>query len=396
MSPIPEYIGYKIDEEAWESKFHLASDNTTEKVNGYILLMLTCYQRRFRYTGTDLKELFQEDFEDWTSDTFALATKACCRSLWRHLLLNGVPIKSAVNGTSYKKVFMDVLLDLKPIEWTPEFQTLRESLMKKMEAEIGAPPPPPADSAQQQQQLQQQQKQLQQLQQKQLQQLQQQQLGNHIQHTPWTQFEAVANITGGKNIDDLLIKDAAFEASCIVDYLVRATDEKENKLPEKYRSDATLVEVGAGTFLSSGFWSRKSRDATIHPTIQAGPLSPTLSSQAGAVMIVAIHHIHNNPTIWDDPARFTPDRWNTEKLNNQHKTAYVPFAAGQRMCIGFNFALMEVRVIISMLVYRYPLEKVGNDLVEYDPSFQLIRPMNFYARAKKRTTWPEKSKTEVA
>jgi len=26
------------------------------------------------------------------------------------------------------------------------------------------------------------------------------------------------------------------------------------------------------------------------------------------------------------------------------------------------------------------------------PEFQLIRPMNFYVRAKRRTTWPEPSK----
>jgi hypothetical protein len=30
--------------------------------------------------------------------------------------------------------------------------------------------------------------------------------------------------------------------------------------------------------------------------------------------------------------------------------------------------------------------------VTYDPEFQLIRPMNFYVRARKRTSWPEKSK----
>lgn len=66
-----------------------------------------------------------------------------------------------------------------------------------------------------------------------------------------------------------------------------------------------------------------------------------------SVMIIAIHHIHNNPKVWSDPAKFDPDRWNGEQAENRHKTAYVPFAAGQRMCIGFNFALAEVRVIIN-------------------------------------------------
>ncbi|KUJ08821.1 cytochrome P450 [Mollisia scopiformis] len=111
-----------------------------------------------------------------------------------------------------------------------------------------------------------------------------------------------------------------------------------------------------------------------------------------SVMIISIPHIHNDPTIWDDPAKSDPDRWNTDKAKNRHKAAYVPFAAGPRMCIGFNFALEEVRVIISMLIYRYQFEKVGQDPVDYDPAFQLIRPVNFYVRAKKRTSWPGKSK----
>ena len=44
----------------------------------------------------------------------------------------------------------------------------------------------------------------------------------------------------------------------------------------------------------------------------------------GDVIIPAIHHIHNNPAVWDNPARFDPDRWDTEQVKNRHKAAYVP------------------------------------------------------------------------
>ncbi|KAF8858368.1 hypothetical protein BDZ45DRAFT_743406 [Acephala macrosclerotiorum] len=71
-----------------------------------------------------------------------------------------------------------------------------------------------------------------------------------------------------------------------------------------------------------------------------------------------------------DPSSFPADTGspktprNTDKVKHRHKTAYVPFTAGSRMCIRFNFALEEVRVIVSMLVYRYRIEKVGSDLDE--------------------------------
>ncbi|KAH7346358.1 cytochrome P450 [Rhexocercosporidium sp. MPI-PUGE-AT-0058] len=256
--------------------------------------------------------------------------------------------------------------------------------------------------------------------------------------------DAVAKVTAGKEAEDLPIGDAALKASCIVDFLVRATDENGNKLPEKYRSNATLVTVGAGFITTASLLSWMifsivsypgNQERLLQELVDHGVTNDTkwtpdlandlsflgilikevqrlhnLSYQPGrtaladviipggykipkdSVMIVAIHHIHNNPNIWDDPTKFNPDRWNTDKVKNRHKTSYIPFAAGQRMCIGFKFALQEVRVIISMLIYRYQFEKVGNEPVDYDPSFQLIRPMNFYVRAKKRTSWPEKSK----
>ena len=46
-------------------------------------------------------------------------------------------------------------------------------------------------------------------------------------------------------------------------------------------------------------------------------------------------------------------------------------------------------MIIPSLLYRYEFSKAGEDPVEYDPMYQLIRPINFYVRAKRRTEWPE-------
>ena len=44
----------------------------------------------------------------------------------------------------------------------------------------------------------------------------------------------------------------------------------------------------------------------------------------GTVVIPALHHIHNNPAIWENPARFDPDRWDTEQVKQRHKAAYIP------------------------------------------------------------------------
>lgn len=110
-----------------------------------------------------------------------------------------------------------------------------------------------------------------------------------------------------------------------------------------------------------------------------------------SVVIPALHHIHNNPNLWDNPNTFDPDRWDTEQVKNRHKAAYIPFATGKRMCIGFNFALQEVKIFLPKLVYRYKFVQEEFDTIEYDPMFQLIRPNNLYVRAERRVKWPPRS-----
>ena len=54
---------------------------------------------------------------------------------------------------------------------------------------------------------------------------------------------------------DLPINDTSLKASCIADYPIHATDPDEKKMPEKYRSNATLVTVGAGLITTASLVS---------------------------------------------------------------------------------------------------------------------------------------------
>lgn len=109
------------------------------------------------------------------------------------------------------------------------------------------------------------------------------------------------------------------------------------------------------------------------------------------MVIAALYAIHNNPDIWPNAEKFDPDRWGRPETKDRPKNSYMPFATGPRSCIGFNFALGEVKVLLPALVYRYEFTREGESSVEYDPEYQLIRPLNFYVRARKRTTWPAPS-----
>lgn len=115
----------------------------------------------------------------------------------------------------------------------------------------------------------------------------------------------------------------------------------------------------------------------------------------GSVVIPCFPSMHNNPAHWDNPLRFEPERWSEDGIAGRlaRQGLYTPFAAGGRGCVGMNLALMEVKMVLIELVYRYHFADASPETVIYDPEFLVTRPINFYAAATKRSEWPECSGT---
>jgi cytochrome P450 len=106
---------------------------------------------------------------------------------------------------------------------------------------------------------------------------------------------------------------------------------------------------------------------------------------AGTAVSISPYLLHRDPRFWDAPERFDPDRFLPAAVAGRHKYAYLPFAAGPRMCIGNAFATMEMQVVLAMVASRYRLTPVPGRAVELDPSVTL-RPrrglwMNVVPRA---------------
>ncbi|KAE8377715.1 cytochrome P450 [Aspergillus bertholletiae] len=256
--------------------------------------------------------------------------------------------------------------------------------------------------------------------------------------------ESIQNASRG-GVEDLPLQDAALKASNMIDYAIRATDNKGEKLPKTSLIQALVVATGAGFTTTSSLLSWLIYSLVTYPGVQDRLLQELIDNDITedtqitadltdrltfmdkliketqrrhnpsyqpartakvdmilpggyklpeeSVVIGALHHLHNNPEVWGNPTRFDPDRWDTEEVKSRHKAAYIPFATGPRMCIGFNFALQEVKVFLPKLVYRYKFIKENDGPIEYDPMFQLIRPNNLYVRAERRVKWPPKSES---
>merc|ERR1711918_132054 len=66
---------------------------------------------------------------------------------------------------------------------------------------------------------------------------------------------------------------------------------------------------------------------------------------AGTSVQVAIHALHRNEKHWVRPHDFDPNRFLQQTL--PHPYAWMPFSAGARVCIGMNFAWMEMRLVLA-------------------------------------------------
>lgn len=82
---------------------------------------------------------------------------------------------------------------------------------------------------------------------------------------------------------------------------------------------------------------------------------------AGTRMLLVPFATHRHPQFWPDPELFDPGRWTPEKEAAMHPYQYHPFAAGGRICLGNNFALLEAHILTAVLAARFaPLLAVNH------------------------------------
>lgn len=99
-------------------------------------------------------------------------------------------------------------------------------------------------------------------------------------------------------------------------------------------------------------------------------------------VFINIYQLHHHPDYWEKPDDFIPERWENDAKIYKH--AYIPFAAGQRMCMGNHFALMEAYLIIAKMLQHFHFEAVNNKEPTKDAGVTLRMKEDFYIKVKHR------------
>jgi len=87
----------------------------------------------------------------------------------------------------------------------------------------------------------------------------------------------------------------------------------------------------------------------------------------GAGVNITIYGVHRNPDVWENPNDFIPERWLDDSINDIPKYAYLPFAAGPRVCIGNSFATMEANLLLATIAQQYQFRLAPNANVVPEP-----------------------------
>lgn len=88
-------------------------------------------------------------------------------------------------------------------------------------------------------------------------------------------------------------------------------------------------------------------------------------------VLIPLIYLHRSPKYWEEPDKFRPERFAPEKRNSIDRYVYFPFGGGPRMCIGNNFAMLEMQLILITLYRRFRFKLQPGFKVEADPVITL-------------------------
>jgi len=93
----------------------------------------------------------------------------------------------------------------------------------------------------------------------------------------------------------------------------------------------------------------------------------------GSTVIVFIYGSHHAPRYWQSPESFDPERFTKENDALQTPFTYLPFGAGPRGCIGGNYAMLQILMILSAVLTKYDFELTPGQTIEARPMV-ILRP----------------------
>jgi cytochrome P450 len=98
-----------------------------------------------------------------------------------------------------------------------------------------------------------------------------------------------------------------------------------------------------------------------------------LAIPRGSTVIVYVYGAHHSPRYWQNPENFDTERFT--KANEKLRTpfTFLPFGGGPRGCIGGNYAMLQILMVLSDLLRKYDFQLAPGQMIEARPMV-ILRP----------------------
>jgi cytochrome P450 len=95
----------------------------------------------------------------------------------------------------------------------------------------------------------------------------------------------------------------------------------------------------------------------------------------GERIFFSLGPLQRDPLYWgEDAGTFDPDHFTAEAEQARHPDAYHPFGMGARACIGFQFALLEAKMVLARFAQRYVARPIDRNYVLHEVQALTVKP----------------------
>lgn len=106
----------------------------------------------------------------------------------------------------------------------------------------------------------------------------------------------------------------------------------------------------------------------------------------GANVVLAPYITHRSKDLWEEPEKFSPERFFPIPKKKIPQGVYYPFGLGPRACIGAYFAGMEAKIILASLIYHFDWSIVLEESQSYEAGISLRPVSNIMMKLSSRNT----------
>ncbi len=103
----------------------------------------------------------------------------------------------------------------------------------------------------------------------------------------------------------------------------------------------------------------------------------------GQDILFSHYTLHRDPRNFPDPERFDPERFHPDREKQLPRCAFMPFSAGPHVCLGAQFAMMEMHLVLAHFVQTLELDLVPGQEIKPIP-VAVLRPSSSRVRIRRR------------